>query len=425
MGWSAPIIPKLQDPKQSPLSSSISETETSLVGSITYVGLIIGPYITGYLSNAIGRKPSFFVAGLLTLLSFLLLANANNLAMIFTGRVICGLGTGMIYVVNLVYIGEIASTNIRGILLTSTNIFTTLGTLFVYAVGPYVSYPVVSYIAVGVTALYILGILFIPESPTYYILKERTKSAQGAMDKLGRLDELDEILAVKYNTEKLSVVEEWKQMITVKSNRKALFITLSLSIFQQTSGIIVVIFFATTIFETAGSSIEPNVATIIIGVTQFVASMLSSFFVERMGRRILLLCSTTIAGLSMATLGVYFYLDLIDHSSISMIKWLPLVSLIIYFLFYDFGFGIIPGTLIGEMYQSNVRSIGSTVSITVAWLFGFGVATVYGYMVSDLGSHITFWMFSGMCALACLFTAIFVPETKGKSLAEIQQILNK
>ncbi|XP_013142148.1 PREDICTED: sugar transporter ERD6-like 6 isoform X1 [Papilio polytes] len=171
LGWTAPIIPKLSDTNTSPLPYELTETETSLIASIIYVGTILGPYVTSYLCNAVGRKPCFILAGVSSLISFLLLAIANNLAMIYVGRILCGLGSGIIFIVNLVYIGEIASTNIRGILLTSNAIFTTLGTLIVYSIGPFVSYPLVSYIAVPISGIYLLGIIFIPESPTSLMLK--------------------------------------------------------------------------------------------------------------------------------------------------------------------------------------------------------------------------------------------------------------
>lgn len=121
------------------------------------------------------------------------------------------------------------------------------------------------------------------------------------MEKLGRSKEYHAYQEMKVTVEKQSVVEEWKQVLTVKSNRKALFITLTLGILQQGSGIIAVTFFATTIFQLAGSSIEPNIATIIIGVTQIFSSTLTPFFVERIGRRILLIYSTTVCTLSLVS----------------------------------------------------------------------------------------------------------------------------
>ncbi|XP_013142149.1 PREDICTED: solute carrier family 2, facilitated glucose transporter member 8-like isoform X2 [Papilio polytes] len=172
LGWTAPIIPKLSDTNTSPLPYELTETETSLIASIIYVGTILGPYVTSYLCNAVGRKPCFILAGVSSLISFLLLAIANNLAMIYVGRILCGLGSGIIFIVNLVYIGEIASTNIR----------------------------------------------------------DRRDAARNVLEQLGRRKEYHDYEEMNKNVEEHSALEEWKQLLTVKSNRKALFITLTLGI---------------------------------------------------------------------------------------------------------------------------------------------------------------------------------------------------
>lgn len=93
-----------------------------------------------------------------------------------------------------------------------------------------------------------------------------------------------------------------------------------------------------------------------------------------------------------------------------------------YLLFFT-GFGIIPGTFIGEMFTPNARSTGSTITITIAWLVGFGITTAFGYMLV-LGPHFTFWFYSAGCAAAFIFTIVVVPETRGKSLEEIQEMLS-
>ncbi|KAJ0170724.1 hypothetical protein K1T71_013496 [Dendrolimus kikuchii] len=425
LGWTAPVIPKLQDPEQTPLPDVVTDGEASFIGSVLYIGTISGPYVTSFLSNKLGRKPCLYLGGGMTLLAFFVLAISRNLAMILTGRILSGLGTGIIFVTHLVYIGEIASTNIRGILLTATGIFGTFGTLVIYAIGPYVPYSVTGYIGCAISALYIVGVVFVPETPVFQILKGQEDQAKETLLSLGREDDIQNIIAAKQSIPKPTTKSEWFDLFTVRSNRKTIFITLTLGILQQMSGVIAVTFFATTIFELAGSSIEPNIATIIIGVTQICASCITPFFVERSGRKTLLMVSTASCCLSLAVLGMYFYLSEIDHSSVSKIQWLPLVSLVIFFLSYDLGFGIIPGTFIGEMFTSNVRSTGSTAVVTIGWLVGFGVSTAFGYMVSALGGHVTFWIYSGSCGLALLFSVIFVPETKGKTLLEIQEMLSK
>ncbi|CAH4035296.1 unnamed protein product [Pieris brassicae] len=390
VGWSAPIIPKLQDLSQSPLKETITDVQVSWIGSLLYLGSIVGPYIPSYLSNIVGRKPCLFFGGMLNLAAIILIVTTKNIATIFAIRIISGLGMGMVTVSNLVYVGEIASTNIRGILLTSTSIVGISGTLAAYCVGKEIE-------------------------------------AKNTLRSLGRVEDLESIFeSVRgTNPDEANSWKAWFKIFTVKANRRSLRITLTLCTLQQTSGVAAVLFFATTIFQMAGSSIRPDIATIVIGSTRLVASMIAPFIVERAGRRILLLVSTAFCACSLLILGTYFHLARVQNSIISEIGWLPLLSLIMYFFSYEIGFGTMPSALVGEMFRGNARSTGSAVSMTTAWLIGFGVATSFGSMVKILGGDVTFWIFSCSCLVAFMFTLKCVPETKGKSLNEIQEMLSR
>ncbi|XP_075986337.1 facilitated trehalose transporter Tret1-like [Anticarsia gemmatalis] len=427
VGWSAPIIPKLQDPDQAPFEHKVTDFEISWIGSLLYVGAIVGPYIPSYLANIVGRKPCLFFGGLLNLTALLLIVTTRNISMVFAVRVISGLGMGMVTVSNLVYVGEIASTHIRGILLTSTSIVGISGTLAAYSIGPYVSYAATGYIVLIINIVHVIGILFIPESPVYYAIKGKQTEAKNTLRLLGRLDDMENVFeSVRgINPNEGHSWKAWVKIFTVKANRQSLFITLTLCTLQQTSGVAAVLFFATTIFKLAGSSIRPDLATILVGTTRLVASMIAPTVVERAGRRILLLTSTAFCAISLSLLGTYFYLDRIQSYIISDIRWLPLMAFIMYFFSYEIGFGTMPSALVGEMFQGNARSTGSAVSMTTAWLIGFGVATGFSSMVSYLGGDVTFWIFACSCIVAFLFTYKFVPETKGRTLNEIQEILGR
>lgn len=143
------------------------------------------------------------------------------------------------------------------------------------------------------------------------------EKAKETLTFLGREDDIDKLISLKQElSDTKSNKNQWSQIITVRSNRKALLITLSLNILQQMSGVIAVIFFATTIFELADSSVEPNIATIIIGITQIAASSITPFFVERSGRKSLLLFSTAACCLSLVSLFIlkimFFYVFIIS-----------------------------------------------------------------------------------------------------------------
>ncbi|KAJ8715694.1 hypothetical protein PYW07_010176 [Mythimna separata] len=280
-GWVAPVLAKLQNEEETPLESVINDAQSSWIVSVMALGAIVCPYFSGYLCNVIGRKPCLYIGGHILLLAYVILACTTRLYMIFVGRILGGVASGIIFVINLVYIGEMASTRIRG----------------------------------------------------------KKDEAMANLISLGRQDYIDEIVA-KANEKPKSNMAQLTEMYT-------------------------------------------------------------------------------------GTLGIYFYLLHTDHPAADNLQWMALVSIMCYFLTYFSGFGIIPNTFIGEMFTDTCRGFGGTFAVTIGWVSGFGIQTAFGYMLPALGPHVTFWIFAGLCALAFVFSLLFVPETKGKSLLEIQAYLER
>ncbi|XP_069363070.1 facilitated trehalose transporter Tret1-like [Maniola hyperantus] len=422
--WSGPVIPKLRDLEQSPLPYLLTESQLALVGTLTYLGAIPGPYIMTWVSNKRGRKPCLIGAAVVSVLGSIILATSNNLAMIYIGRIIMGGSLGTLNIVNFVYVGEIASPSIRGILLTIMGPFFTLGLIIIYATGSYVSYQGMNYISLALNILLVFGLLLIPESPFFYALQGKDEDAVRVMEDLGRSQDVDELLKIKKELAETNTKKGWIELFSSKSNRKALFIVIVINVLQHSSGVMAVVFFSASIFDMAGSSVDSNLAMVIIGCCQLVGSVVTPFFIESTGRKIILIISSAVCSLSMFALGLYFYLDYIRNPIVDNIKWLPLLILVLFFIGYDFGLSIIPNTIIGEMFTTNLRSKGSTLALTSSWLFGFMVTTAFGALLETVGGHVAFWFFSSVCACAVLFTIFFVPETKGKTLLEIQESLS-
>ncbi|XP_039760604.1 facilitated trehalose transporter Tret1-like [Pararge aegeria] len=424
VGWSGSVLPKLQDSDQSPLSELLSEAQLSLVASLAYLGCIPGPYLVGWLSNIKGRKPCLFFGGVLVAIAYIILATSRNLAMLLCGRILSGFGIGVIGVTNLVYIGEIASTNIRGILLTVMGIFHTSGAILLYTAGHFLSYSGTNYVGVALCVAFTLATLLVPESPIFHILKGKDDAVIKSLHELGRSEDIDKLLAAKKEFRDSTATKDWIELFSLRGNKKALLIVVTINVFQHCSGVMVVVFFAGKIFDMAGSEIESNISMLIIAAFQLTGSVISPFLVERSGRKVLIIVSSCICSLAMFLLGLYFYLNQIGSTVIDGIKWFPLVILILFFIGYDFGLGIIPNALIGEMFTTNVRSIGSAVALSASWFAGFLITTIFGSVLESIG-HIAFWIFALTCLGAVFFTIFFVVETKGKSLLEIQDILSK
>nr|XP_032523396.1 facilitated trehalose transporter Tret1-like [Danaus plexippus plexippus] len=425
ISWSGPIIPKLQDLEQSPLSHKLTDTQASLIASLLYIGCIPGPYLVGWLSNTKGRKPCFLLGGLISIIGYILLVTTHTLTILYVGRLMTGLGNGCIFLMNLVYMGEMSSTNIRGILLAILGISITLGSTLLFTVTSFFSYRATNYVGVALTTIFTLCVLMIPESPMFYVLKGNDNVVKKILADLDRLDDLEKIIASKEDSRTISNRKDWKDLFTIKSNRKALFRVMSINILQHCSGVMAVIFFSSTIFELAGSKIDGNIGMLIISGFQLLGSTVAPVFIEKIGRKIVLMISCVICSAAMFVMGTYFYLLHLENPVIKTMHWLPLVILIIFFIGYDSGLGIIPNVLIGEMFTPNVRSHGSTLAVTVTWLSGFLVTTAFGAIVNDVGAFVPFWFFSLTSIIAFFFTVFFIPETKGKSLLQIQVDLDK
>ncbi|KAJ0170726.1 hypothetical protein K1T71_013498 [Dendrolimus kikuchii] len=424
VGWSAPVIIKLQDPAETPLPYMISDTASSWLAAIILTG-VVGSYPAGFLSNIIGRKPCLIIGGILMIIAYIIVTISTDLTTMYFGRFLTGFSESFSIVVRLLYIGEISSPEIRGTLLSLVGVFHNIGALVVYCVGPFTSYQELNYLSICFAAIFIFACCFVPETHVYYTLKGKDEKAKSCLKYLKRSNEIDVelnrmIFKIKQNESKKHL---WRQLLFKNSNRKALFITISMYFFQMNSGINFFMLFATKIFKTVESSMEPYVATIIIGLTSVSGSLLAPTFIDRFGRRLLLSISTGGVSICMMIMGTYFYIEKYHHSSISELGWLPLVTMITAFIFYNVGLNSIPHTLTSEMYSTKVRGLGTSVSYISAWISGLFCLTVSSYLMIYLGSHFTFWLFAIVNGVAFVFGILVVPETTGKTLTEIDDMM--
>jgi SP family facilitated glucose transporter-like MFS transporter 8 len=213
-----------------------------------------------------------------------------------------------------------------------------------------------------------------------------------------------------------------RDLVSSVGTRKALIISLGLMIFQQLSGINAVIFYSVDIFYAAGSTLDPKVAAIIVGVVQVVVTYAASVMVDRAGRRVLLLLSASIMGLCLAILGLYFCLKN-KGDDVSSIGWLPLICVAVFIVMFSLGFGPLPWMMMGELFAPNVKGAASSIAVCTNWTLVFIVTFSFGKLIDGLGEHTTFWIFAVICGIATVFIFYLVPETKGKTLTEIQSIL--
>lgn len=187
--------------------------------------------------------------------------------------------------------------------------------------------------------------------------------------------------------------------------------------------VLFILFHAPLWHQAANVAIEPEVATIILGGMQILGTLFASLMLDRVGRRVLLLASGTAMFASVLTLGIYLQLLSNAPDQVSALGWLPILALSLYVTMFSVGFGPIPFLMLGEIFANDVKGPASALANINSNIFSFAVSQLFSLAREAIGSGLTFVIFAAFCFLAVVFVALFVPETKGKSLNEVQVML--
>lgn len=425
LGWSSPVLPKLQG-----LNSTlpVTENEGTWVGSLVAIGAIVGPFPAGICADLLGRKRALLAVAIPFMMSWVILAVANSVYLLYIGRIISGFSNGWGMTLLPMYIGEIATPEARGALSVLGQILITSGFLYVYAIGPFVSYVWLNILCGFIPVLFFITFIFMPESPYYEMSKNNHEAAGKSLMKLrGKSQEgiKKELIGIQVAVEESQrSTGTWADLFSDTANRKAIFLMCSLMAIQQFSGINVVLFYSEDIFKKAGSSLSPSIATIVVGLVMFAASFPTPYLIEKLGRRIVQILSAAGMMIFLAILGVSFFLNHLGYDT-SKISWLPLLSVIGYIILYSFGLGPVPWAMIGEMFSTSIRSKGAAFTAAFSWFLAFVMTKCFSLIVNSLGSYTGFWLCSASCGLGALFIYFLLPETKGKTLEQIQEELNQ
>lgn len=400
---------------------TLSEEEISWIVALMSLGAAVGPFAGGFLADKIGRKRTLLVYVIPLILSYALLAFSTNLYVYYVARFIKGTCVGLFLTVVPMYVGEVAEIHNRGILGCFTVFFVTIGMMYSFVVGPYLSIKWFSLSCnLGAVIFVVICTVLIPESPCYLVMKHKHEEAKKSLQKL-RTSNSDEELLELTATVKESVAAQAGILDIFKTEylTRTLRLSVGLMVIQQLTAISVINYYMQLIFESAGSQIPSEVSVMIVGAIQILGTFLSALVVDKLGRRPLLLSSTLFTSLSLFILSLYFYLKTIKD--VSNISWLPITTMIVYMVFYNVGIGPIAFAVMGEIYPPHVKSIASSLSVGCCYFCSFLAAKLFPILVSGVGNWFAFLFFGIGNSLGVVFIWFLMPETKGKTLSEILQ----
>jgi sugar porter (SP) family MFS transporter len=429
--WTSPVLPKLnavENIDDNPFGRPITPFEESWITSLVSVGAAIGPLLSIPVMDRIGRKKTLLIVAVPMIVSHLILAFTTDINLYYFSRLFLGLGVGCIYSVIPTYVGEIAENTNRGAFGCVMGLMCTAATLLCYTIGPFLTIKAFCLVLVipPVTFFMLFG-LFAPESPYFLLMMGKENEAKLALRKIRNHFVDKELEEMKKNVEKSRLVNvSIRDSLNSKVIRRGLLIGCGLMFFQQSSGITVMISYMQPIFDAAGSTLQPELSAIIVGVIQLITNFLTSQLVDTLGRRILLLCSLTGICLSHILLGTYFYLKTNNFDdAVSYLFWLPVSSMILYVIMCSIGIGPIAWSMIGELFPPHFRNYASGFVSSFCLSLAFLLALFFPNIKEIIGMAASFWIFALLSALGIIFVWLIVPETKAKSLHDIQLALER
>ncbi|XP_053692238.1 facilitated trehalose transporter Tret1-like [Sabethes cyaneus] len=417
--WSSPALVKLQS-EDSPFPVTLDEG--SWVVAIQAIGAVLGPIVAGLSVDRIGRKVTLLGTIIPIIAGWVLVGVGDTVAYLYAARFMFGVSYGTAYSVSPIYLGEITSDTIRGSAGTLITVLAKMGYLAVYCVGPYVEYRTLAWLGMVGPALFVFCFIWMPESPIHLLAKNNDEAAQKSLSWLRRSSTVVDELA----TLKVSVQQSQKERGTIMElfspvYRKNIGITVMLVFGMQMTGMLVILGYAQTIFEKISTDLTSAEMSIVLGVVQMVAAIFPAVLVDRMGRRPLMLISTFGTTLGLATCSIYFAVDEINGAS--ELGWIAFTSLLVYIVSYNLGLSTVSFSIISEIFPKNIRAYATAAFVMLGAVIVFGLAKLFQVTLDEVGPWLPFAIFGCCGAIACVLIYLYIPETKGKSLDEIQVIL--
>lgn len=429
------------------MGAEISHSQESLKGyvdsvkgftiSSALIGCIIGGAMAGFISKSIGRRNGLIIAAVAFTLSAIGAWNPEKLNFFGTlpvfsfvvYRIIGGMGVGLASMLSPMFIAEIAPANMRGKLVSWNQFAIILGMLVIYFVNLLISrtgneewlvtegWRWMFFSGVIPSSLFLILLIFVPETPRYLVMKGKEDKALKILKKISGEKNAPKILQeIKDTLHETSI--PW-----LSYGFLVIFIGILLSVFQQFVGINVVLYYAGNIFRNMGSSTDSSlIQTIIVGVVNLVFTVLAIFTVDRFGRKPLMIIGGVGMAISMIALGFAFYFG--------KVGLVALIFMLTYTAAFAMSWGPVTWVLLSEIFPNSIRSAMS-IAVAAQWIANLVISWTFPMLNDNLAltakfNHgFAYWIYGVMGILSAIFIWKLVPETKGKTLEEIEKLWQK
>lgn len=394
--------------------------ETEVAATSLLVGCLIGAVGAGWLSDRLGRHKLLIASGALFAISAIGVAFSQELAGFSAGRLVGGLAIGLASTLAPVYIAEIAPEQTRGMLVSLNQLAIVVGILLAYlsnwglATLGESSWRWMFASGAVPAAFFLFGLAFIPESPRWLFLRGRHTEARAILERIAGAEqaqrEMDQIRAAS-----LEEPARIRDLFAPGMSRR-LLVAIALAVFQQISGINTVLYYGSVLLNNhlKGESTTAAIgANVVVGVVNLVGTIVAMFLIDRWGRRSLLLLSSGGMAACLAALSIALK---IPGLPIAM----AFASVLCYVAFFAIGLGPTVWVYIAELFPNQLRGRATSIAVSALWAACIAVTLTFLTIVDALGVSSAFLVYAGLSLATFIFVWTMVPETRGKTLEELQ-----
>ncbi|XP_072389169.1 probable metabolite transport protein CsbC isoform X2 [Diabrotica undecimpunctata] len=431
--WPSAVIPKLysNDTTVNPIGRPITPMENSVIMASSALSALFSFFLMAKLSDAIGRKLSMRILAIVNTCILTVLAFATNVYIYIVGFLMLGFVSSGVFINVAIYNSEIAEDKNRAWIGCVVGLMMPTGNLLGYIFGALLDNVRNYTLFCALPAfLHILLSFFVVESPTYLVCKRKKQEALTALEKLRKTKNFKDIemeyrLMEEFNSSGDTEKQDTFALFRCAPARKALFLGFVLCTTQQLSGILIVLSYIVLIFNEAEASLSGTTVSILFGIMHISIILVAAFIVNRFGRKPLILFSSLGCSVSMIFLTVYFYMNEHNMPIVNSIRWIPIASIIFFIISYGMGLGPIPIVLIGELFRNDLRAVGvATITIAECIITIFS-QFLYPILTVNYGVYLSTSAYAVSTLIGFVLLLFLLPETRGKSFMEIQNILSK
>ncbi|XP_063834227.1 facilitated trehalose transporter Tret1-like [Ostrinia nubilalis] len=428
-GYMSPAISSMQEPRTD--GFPVSDQQASWVASLSLLGALIGG-ILGGMAMRLGRRTVLIAAALPYSLVWLVTALSTSVDMLAATSFCGGMLVCSMTMITQVYVTEIAVPEIRGCLSSVLKILSQIGILIAFSLGAYLNWYQLALVVAAAPVLLFFALIFVPETPSSLLLRGKEQEAEKSLQWLRGPDAdiRQELATIRTNILASKQYNDGNscrvKILLSKRLTRPVLITCGLMFFQRFTGAHVFNFYAVSMFKKTLRMMNPHGGAIATSVVQLLASCLSGMLIDNVGRLPLLMISGVMMSIALAGFGSYaYYEDVIrnttniNHAEAGAYDWIPLMCVLSFTIAFSLGISPISSLLIGELFPLEYRSIGSALATSFSHLCGFVNVKTAADFQDHIGLYGLFWMYAGISVLCLLFVVLFVPETKGREIDEM------